>query len=75
MNTPMQQALQFAKLALWGQISEQELEEQFKILISSEQEEIELAWMDGNAKGWAMETDWPQHATEYFKQRFKQPKG
>ncbi len=72
MKTPIQQALEIALAAACGNQSEQDVKDLFKALISSEKEEIELAWMDGNAKGLAMETDWPQHATEYFDNRFKQ---
>lgn len=32
--------------------------------------EIELAWIDGNKKGWEMSTDWPGSATDYFEKRF-----
>ena len=69
--TPMREALQFALSVVKNGATENEVNEFFSVLISSEQEEIELAWMDGNRVGWAMESDWPEHATLYFKERIK----
>jgi hypothetical protein len=71
--TPMREALQFALNAVDGEYTKEQLKEVFEGLISAEQEEIELAWIDGNRVGWAMESDWPEHGTLYFKERFKLP--
>lgn len=67
----MQQALGIALYAADGEYTKDEIREVFEGLISAEQTEIELAWIDGNRVGWAMESDWPEHGTLYFKQRFK----
>jgi hypothetical protein len=65
---PMARALDIALIA--ETMSSSEIEELFEELLSAEKEEIQLAWMDGNRKGWEMETDWPESATEYFNNRF-----
>ena len=49
--TPMREALQFALNAVDGEYTKEQLKEVFEGLISAEQEEIELAWIDGNRVG------------------------
>lgn len=35
-------------------------------LLELEKKQIVDAWLEGNRRGWAQETDWPEHGEEYY---------
>lgn len=38
--------------------------------LSLEKEELCDFWVDGNKHGWAMDTDWPEHAKTYYDEKY-----
>lgn len=36
-----------------------------------ERNQIAAAWLNGNNRGWSMETDWPEHGFLYYDQTYK----
>lgn len=40
-------------------------------LLDIEKRQFVAAWMDGNNKGWAQETDWPEDGEKYFNMTYR----
>ena len=40
-------------------------------LMAEERRQIVDAWIDGNKKGWAMTTDWPEDGEQYYEDQYK----
>ena len=54
--------------------AEPELIEYAETLLEEEREQIVSAWVQGNADGWAMSTDWPEHGEEYYQEKYGKAK-
>ena len=53
---------------------EPELIEYAETLIEDEREQIVAAWVKGNAEGWTMTTDWPEHGERYYVEKYGKAK-
>lgn len=51
-----------------------ELIEYAESLLETERDQIVSAWIKGNAEGWEMTTDWPQHGERYYEERYENEK-
>lgn len=49
---------------------EVEIIEQAESLLEYEREQIVSAWIKGNAEGWEMTTDWPEHGERYYEEKY-----
>lgn len=51
-------------------IRKAELLEYLETMFQVERVQIVAAWIQGNAEGWAMTTDWPEDGEKYYEEKY-----
>lgn len=41
-------------------------------LLELDKQQIVDAWVEGNKRGWAQDTDWPEHGEEYYECKYNE---
>lgn len=71
MQSPIQKVQEkIARMKQRGNNHISDLDEFLEDLIEEERFEFQMAWVDGNKRGWDMSSDFPEHGIQYYNDRF-----
>jgi hypothetical protein len=71
--TPVQQLIEYLernKLLKLNEITSKSLDDYITDLLEEEKQHLCAFWIEGNTKGWEMQTDWPEDAERFYNEKF-----